>query len=72
LFAVVLSVVAMDYYFIPPYRAFSVHAEEVPYVVSFLVGGIIASWLSAARRVAEAGRRSISTNSLNRPPRQSC
>jgi PAS domain S-box-containing protein len=57
LFAVVLSVVAMDYYFIPPYRAFSVHAEEVPYVVSFLVGGIIASWLSAARRVAEARQK---------------
>jgi len=57
LFSVVVSVVAMDYYFIPPFRAFSVHAEEVPYVVSFLVAGIIASWLSSARRVAEAKQK---------------
>ena len=53
LFSVGLSVVAMDYYFIPPHRAFSMRVEEVPYVVSFLVSGIIASLLSAARRVAE-------------------
>lgn len=53
LFCVILSVVAMDYYFIPPHRAFSMSVEEVPYVVSFLVSGIIASLLSSARRVAE-------------------
>jgi len=53
LFSVVVSVMAMNYYFIPPYRAFSMNADEVPYVVSFLVSGIIASWLSSARRIAE-------------------
>jgi len=53
LFAVTLSVTAMSYYFIPPFREFSMHAEEVPYVVSFVVAGIVASWLSSARRVAE-------------------
>jgi PAS domain S-box-containing protein len=57
LFSVVVSVLAMNYYFIRPYRAFSVHAEEVPYVISFLVAGIIASWLSSARRVAEAKQK---------------
>jgi PAS domain S-box-containing protein len=57
LFSVVVSIVAMDYYFIPPYRALSVHAEGVPYVVSFLVAGIIASWLSSARRVAETKQK---------------
>jgi len=57
LFSVVASVIAMDYYFIPPYGGFSVHAEEVPYVISFLVAGIVASWLSAARRVAEAKQK---------------
>jgi PAS domain S-box-containing protein len=53
LFAVVTSVMAMSYYFIPPRHTFAMHAEEIPYVVSFVVAGIIASWLSSARRVAE-------------------
>lgn len=53
LFAVAVSVIAMNYYFIPPFGAFSMNADEVPYIISFLLSGIVASWLSSARRIAE-------------------
>ena len=53
LFAVPISVAAMSYYFIPPYHEFSMHPDDIPYVVSFVVAGIVASWLSSARRIAE-------------------
>ena len=36
LFAVVVSMVIVDYYFIPPYRAFGVELDELPYFLTFL------------------------------------
>src|SRR6185295_184714 len=40
MFSVAVSVLAMGYYFIPPYRALSIHVQEIPYVISFLLSGI--------------------------------
>lgn len=53
LFAVFLSMAAVAYYFIPPYRAFAVDLEEVPYFLSFLLSALVTSWLGSARRIAE-------------------
>jgi PAS domain S-box-containing protein len=53
LFAVVISMVAVDYYFIPPYRAFVVELDELPYFLTFLLSAVVTSWLGSARRSAE-------------------
>jgi PAS domain S-box-containing protein len=53
LFAVVVSMMIVDYYFIAPYRALAVEIEELPYLLSFLLSAVVTSWLAAARRTAE-------------------
>ena len=53
LFAVVVSMMIVDYYFIAPYRALAVEIEELPYFLSFLLSAVVTSWLAAARRTAE-------------------
>jgi C4-dicarboxylate-specific signal transduction histidine kinase len=57
LFAVVLSTLAVDYFFIPPLRAFSIYVDSIPYLATFVVSALLAAWLSAARRKAEASLR---------------
>jgi len=57
LFAVLLSSVAVDYYFIPPLHRFAVSLPEIPYLCSFVISAMLAAWLSAARRKAEASLR---------------
>jgi PAS domain S-box-containing protein len=57
LFAVVVSMVAVDYYFIAPYRAFVVELDELPYFLSFLLSAVVTSWLGSARRTAEEKQR---------------
>jgi PAS domain S-box-containing protein len=53
LFAVVVSMILVDYYFIPPYRAFVVELDQLPYLLTFLLSAIVTSWLGSARRTAE-------------------
>jgi C4-dicarboxylate-specific signal transduction histidine kinase len=53
LFAVLLSTVAVDYFFIPPERAFSVNAEDLPYLVAFIISALLAAWTSSTHRTAE-------------------
>jgi PAS domain S-box-containing protein len=53
LFAVIVSMVIVDYYFIPPYRAIVVELDELPYFLTFLLSAVVTSWLGSARRSAE-------------------
>ena len=53
LFAVAVSMVVVDYYFIAPYRAFVVELDELPYFFTFLASAVVTSWLGSARRQAE-------------------
>ena len=53
LFAVVVSMITVDYYFIPPYRAFVVELDELPYFLTFLLSAVVTSWLGSARRSSE-------------------
>jgi PAS domain S-box-containing protein len=53
IFAVIASMCLVDFYFIPPYRAFAVELDELPYFLSFLVSAVMTSWLGSARRTAE-------------------
>jgi PAS domain S-box-containing protein len=57
LFAVMVSMITVGYYFIPPYRAFAVELDELPYFFSFLSSALVTSWLGSARRNAEEKQR---------------
>jgi PAS domain-containing protein len=53
LVAVAASIVAVGYYFVPPYRAFVVEVDEIPYLLAFLSSAVVTSGLGSARRATE-------------------
>jgi K+-sensing histidine kinase KdpD len=53
-FVALLSVVALDYYFIPPLYAFGISLEGTPNMVAFVSTGVVHR---LAERRAEAGER---------------
>ncbi len=57
LFAVLLSTVLVDYFFMQPTGDFAIHADELPYFSAFVISTLLAGWLSSARRSAEASLR---------------
>src|SRR6202047_735827 len=52
-FAALLSVVALDYYFIPPLYALGIGLEEAPDMIVFVVTALFISWLSGEQRRGE-------------------
>jgi K+-sensing histidine kinase KdpD len=54
LFAVFLSTVAVDYYFVPPFHSFAVNTTDTAYFVAFVLCALAASWVSALKRQSEA------------------
>lgn len=54
LFAVFLSTVAVDYYFVPPFHSFAVNATDTAYFVAFVLCALAASWVSSLKRQSEA------------------
>src|SRR5262245_3722060 len=57
LFAAFLSTVAFSYFFVTPLYSFAIDRGEVPYVFSFLLSAILASWLSSTRKHIEESQR---------------
>jgi K+-sensing histidine kinase KdpD len=53
LFAIVLSILSIDYFFLPPIYSISLDLTHVPYFIVFTLFGLSISWLSASRRHAE-------------------
>jgi PAS domain S-box-containing protein len=53
LFAVVISIIVVGYFFIAPHRVFRVDVNEIPYFLSFILCSLVASLLSSSRRVVE-------------------
>jgi C4-dicarboxylate-specific signal transduction histidine kinase len=51
---VVVSMAAVDYFFIAPYGAFVGQLDELSYFLSFLLSAVVGSWLASARRSAQA------------------
>jgi signal transduction histidine kinase len=47
LFAVVLSIFAVDYFFIPPLDSLVINAAAMAYCAAFIVSALLASWVSA-------------------------
>ncbi|PYM21786.1 MAG: hypothetical protein DMD78_16855 [Candidatus Rokuibacteriota bacterium] len=55
LLSVVLSAMALDYYFIPPLGVISMHPRELVWQALFIAVGVVISWLVANR--SQAGQR---------------
>lgn len=51
--AVILSSVAVEYFFIPPVRTWILKPVDVPFLLTFAACAVFASWLSSRRRHAE-------------------
>jgi len=51
--AIVLSILSVDYFFIPPLNHFTIGLSDLPYLVVFTLFGLLFSWLSASRRHTE-------------------
>ena len=57
LFAVLLSTVAVDYFFVPPFHSFAINATDTAYFVAFVVCALAASWVSSSKRNSEEALR---------------
>jgi len=57
LFAVFLSTLAVDYFFVPPFHSFAVNATDTAYFVAFVVCALAASWVSSSKRNSEEALR---------------
>jgi len=53
LFAVFLSTVAVDYFFVPPFHSFAVNTTDTAYFAAFVVCALAASWVSSTKRKSE-------------------
>jgi len=53
LFAVLLSTLVVDYFFVPPLYSFAVKATEVSYFAAFVICSLLASWVSASKKKSE-------------------
>ena len=53
IFAALLSVVALDYYFIPPLYALGISLEEAPDMIVFVATALFISWLSGDQKRAK-------------------
>jgi K+-sensing histidine kinase KdpD len=57
LFAVLLSTLAVDYFFVPPFHSFAVNATDTAYFTAFVVCALAASWVSSSKRNSEEALR---------------
>ena len=57
LFAVLLSTLAVDYFFVPPFHSFVINATDSAYFVAFVICSGVASWVSSSKRNSEEALR---------------
>jgi C4-dicarboxylate-specific signal transduction histidine kinase len=53
LFAVLLSTLLVDYFFVPPVHSFAITASAEAYFAAFILCGLAASWISSAKKKSE-------------------
>jgi C4-dicarboxylate-specific signal transduction histidine kinase len=53
LFAVILSIAVVDYFFVPPFRSFSISASAGAYFAAFVACALAASWVSSSKKKSE-------------------
>lgn len=57
LFAVLISTLAVDYFFVPPFHSFAVNATDTAYFAAFVMCALAASWVSSSKRNSEEALR---------------
>jgi K+-sensing histidine kinase KdpD len=57
IFAVLLSTLVVDYYFVRPLHSFTIDATDSAYFVAFVVCAVGASWVSSSKRKTEEALR---------------
>ena len=53
LFAVLFSILSVDYFFIPPIESFVVNAAAAAYLTAFVMCAMVASWVSSSKKKSE-------------------
>lgn len=53
LFAVLISTLAVDYFFVPPFHSWRISATAETYFVAFVVCALVASWVSSSKKRSE-------------------
>jgi K+-sensing histidine kinase KdpD len=53
LFAVMVSTVVVDYFFVPPLDSLAIKPTEVSYFAAFVISSLVASWVSASKKKSE-------------------
>jgi signal transduction histidine kinase len=53
LFAVLLSTVLVEYFFVPPVYSFSINTTAEAYFAAFVVCALVASWVSSSKKKSE-------------------
>lgn len=53
LFAVLISTLAVDYFFVPPLYSFAINATDITYFASFIICAVVASFVSSSKRNTE-------------------
>jgi C4-dicarboxylate-specific signal transduction histidine kinase len=53
LFSVVLSILLVEYFFVPPYYSFAINSTEEAYFAAFVACALVASWVSSSKKRAE-------------------
>ena len=53
IFAVILSTLAVDYFFVPPLHSLAITATDIAYFIAFILCALAASWVSATKRTSE-------------------
>jgi C4-dicarboxylate-specific signal transduction histidine kinase len=51
--AVILSVLAVEYFFIPPVRSFGISRESLPIFIEFAISALVVGWFSSWRKQTE-------------------
>jgi C4-dicarboxylate-specific signal transduction histidine kinase len=57
LFAVLLSTLAVDYFFLPPIHSFAIKAPDLAYFSAFVLSALAGSWVSASQRKSREALR---------------
>ena len=57
LLAVILSTLAIDYFFVPPFHSLAVNATDGTYFAAFVACSLVASWVSSSRKKMEEALR---------------
>ena len=53
LFAVMLSTVLVEYFFVPPFRSLAIYSSGYAYFAAFVACAVVVSWVSAAKKKSE-------------------